>query len=145
MVLTIAAMPAVAMAQSVDSPSPDASSGAQSAGGGGGRHGHRNRQANADSPSSPPIIERPKLKPDPLQRLDAGALLCGTEAELRQHQAALMARMQGHEAQEPTGCRIVQDMTAVSVVDRDGPARTHVRLGGQNQNGGWTDAIVRDE
>jgi hypothetical protein len=109
-------------------------------GGGGGRHGGGRRQQGGNTGSQ---AQLPALKPhpDPTQRLDTGALLCGTEAELKQHQAAVLARLSGGSAPEPTGCHIVQGMVAVSVIGRDGPASTQVRL---PDRVGWTDSIVRD-
>jgi hypothetical protein len=86
----------------------------------------------------------PTLKPDPRQRLDAGALLCRTESDLQQHEAAVTARLDGREAPEPVGCRPVRFMTAVAVLDRHGPARTQVRIPGPPEQVGWTDAAVHD-
>jgi hypothetical protein len=140
-VASLACLPAPALAQ----PADDSGSGAQpSMGGSMGHHGHRNRQQDA-APGQAPRISEPTLHPDPRQRLDVGALVCDTEAELRQHQTAIMARIAGHDAPEPAGCRLVQEMVAVSVVDRHGPARTQVRLRGQAEQVGWTDAVIRDE
>ncbi len=82
----------------------------------------------------------PRLRPGPLQRLEAGALLCKTEADLQQHVAAVAARLNGTEASESGGCRLVQTMTPVSVVDRHGPGRTQVKVGNQL---GWTDTMIR--
>ena len=84
------------------------------------------------------------MKPDPRQRLDAGALLCRTEGDLQQHEAAVSARLDGKEAPEPVGCRPVRFMTAVAVLDRHGPARTQVRVPGPPEQIGWTDAVVHD-
>ncbi len=136
----MAALPTRAPAQTAD----DTGSGTQQPmGGSRGHHGHRNKQQDTAAPA--PAITLPKLQPDPRQRLDIGALFCDTEAELRQHQAAIMARMAGHETPEPAGCKIVQQMQAVSVLDRHGPARTQVRLRGQAEQVGWTDALIPDE
>ena len=79
---------------------------------------------------------------DPWPRLDAGALLCGSEADLQQHQAAVLARFHGETAPEPQGCRHVRYMTPVTVVERHGLARTEVRLSGAAQQVGWTDAMI---
>ncbi len=86
----------------------------------------------------------PQPKPPPRQRLDAGALLCHTEAQLRQHQAAVVARISGGDAPEPRGCHIVRDMVPVSVVERHGAAVTEVRLHTTPEEVGWTDTVVRD-
>lgn len=89
----------------------------------------------------------PRLTPKPLprQRLDAGALLCPTEDDLHMHEAAIEARLDGRDAPEPAGCRFVRSSTAVSVMDRHGPAATQVRLPGDPELVGWTDAIVQGE
>lgn len=160
------AVPARACAQAASGdPGAGASSGdfgggaGDSRGGGAGRHrgGGRHQQASSGGPAIP--ISLPKPVPEPRQRLDVGALLCETEAELRQHQAAIMARIAGKDAPEPVGCRVVGAMVAVSVLGQDGPARTQVQLrgkpapAGQAPAGqapvgqaqvGWTDAVVRD-
>jgi hypothetical protein len=133
-------LPAQTRAQSADDSSAARQ---QPMGGSMGHHGHRNRSQDAGT-SSPTRISVPKLPRDPSQRLDVGALICGTEAELRQHQAVIMARIAGGDAPEPTGCRVVSQMVAVSVVDRDGPARTEVRLPGETAEVGWTDVSIPD-
>ena len=135
--LTLA--PASGLAQMDDG----ANAGGQAGRGFGGHHGSRNRQLDA-APSSAPLISLPKLVPDPRQRLDAGAVLCGTEAELRQHQAAITARAAGRDEGEPAGCVAVREMTAVSVVNRDGLARTQVRTRDHGDKLGWTDAVIPD-
>ena len=56
-----------------------------------------------------------------------------------------MARIAGGVAPEPAGCRVVEQMVAVSVVDRDGPARTEVRVHGDTGEVGWTDVRIPDE
>ncbi len=96
--------------------------------------------AFAQAPPAPDPMA-PKLKQEPLQRLDAGALLCKTEADLQQHVAAVMARLNGQEAREPKDCHLVQAMTPVSVVERHGLDRTEVQFGGQI---GWTDTMIRN-
>ncbi len=71
-------------------------------------------------------------------------MLCRTEAALLQHQAVILARLDGGNAEEPAGCRLVRAMTAVAVVERHGPAVTEVRLSGPPEQVGWTDAAVHD-
>ena len=100
----------------------------------GGRNQKGGTPANTDE-------NVPKLAPQPLQRLDAGALLCKTENQLLQHESAVAARLDGQDAPEPVGCHLVQTMTAVAVVDRHGQNRTEVKAGDQL---GWTDSIVRN-
>ena len=105
----------------------------------------RNSNAGADVPGGG-AADMPALKPVqvPRQRLDAGALLCHTEAQLKQHQAAIMARLAGREAPEAGGCHIVGETIAVSVVSQDGPAAVQVQTAGDTPALGWTDAVIRD-
>ena len=135
--VALLSVPAPALAQ----PAPDPGTGGQGLGGHGGHHGGGRRQRGPQAAALAPL---PPVH-DPWPRLDAGALLCGTEAELQQHQASILARFGGRDAAEPLGCRIVRAMTAVTVVDRHGPARTEVRLPGQPEQLGWTDAIMPEE
>jgi hypothetical protein len=106
--------------------------------------GHRNRQSGQSGGTKAAASQAPTLKPDPRQRLDAGALLCRTEDDLQQHEVAINARLDGKDAPEPVGCRPVRTMTAVTVLDRHGLARTQVKVPGPPEQTGWTDAVVRD-
>lgn len=113
---------------------------AQSAGGSGrgGRRGDRGGgPAQAEAPLNVPVAAKP-----PRTRLEAGALLCRTEEDLQGHQAAVAARLDGHPTQEPGGCHRLSAVTAVSIVERHGPARTEVRLPDPAETVGWTDAVV---
>jgi hypothetical protein len=105
-----------------------------------GRHG-RPSQGGGSAPG-----EMPALKPVaiPRQRLDAGALFCHTEAALKQHQAAIMARLAGRQAPEPGGCHLVAETVPVAIVMQDGQAATEVRTAGDTPALGWTDAVIRD-
>ena len=129
MVLTLAVLPTLA----------PSSAWAQAAEG--GRHGGR-RQHGQTAPA--PSADAPTLKPEPVQRLDPGAMLCSSEAALQQHQAAILARLNGAEVEEPTGCRIVQHGTAVAVLERHGQSHTEVRVPGPPEQVGWTDTMVRN-
>jgi hypothetical protein len=124
-------------------PADTDASGAGSQPGGGRHHGGSQRQQQRGAAS--PANKAPVPVPEPRQRLDAGALLCRDEASLTQHQAAVEARLSGGTAPEPAGCRIVGAMTAVSVLARDGGARTEIRIPGDHAQTGWTDAVVRDK
>ena len=104
---------------------------------GGARHGRANTPP-AESPTAP------KPTPEPIQRLDAGAMLCPSEAALQQHQTAIGARLNGTDAPEPTGCRLIQTRTPVAVLERHGPSHTEVRLPGPPEQIGWTDTMIRN-
>lgn len=125
---------------------PGASGAGRGLGGqGSGRHGGRHWQGGQRAAAGA-LAPLPPVR-DPWPRLDAGALLCRTEADLQQHQLAVAARIGGADAPEPSGCRLVHAMTAVTVVERHGPARTEVRLpgDGQPEQLGWTDAAIPAE
>jgi hypothetical protein len=92
----------------------------------------------------PAAVTRPVAKPDPRQRLDAGAWVCATEADLQRHAAAIAARLDGQEAPEPPGCTLVRRVTPVAVVERHGLGVTEVRLPGPPERQAWTDAVVRE-
>jgi hypothetical protein len=148
--LTLLAIPRQAAAQPADEQSPAAQalggfSGPGNAGAPGGSSGFGHHGNHSASSSSAPS-EMPPLKPivEPRQRLDPGALLCHTEAELKQHQAAILARLAGRTGPEPAGCHIVGQTTAVAVVEHDGQAVTEVQLAGDEPAIGWTDAVIRD-
>ena len=137
-----------ASAQPSDDPGANvtASQGSSEGGGssfGGGHHGRHGRHNGAQ----PAAVDKPaplKVTHDPVQRLEQGALLCDTEGELQQHQAAIAARMSGGSAPEPSGCRILPGMTPVGVVERHGLASTKVSLPDPAGRQGWTDSLVHD-
>ncbi len=108
---------------------------------GGRSAGARHRHGGAAAPTANPADE-PQQKPPPRQRLEAGALLCSSEAALNRHEQAVEARLDGQDAPEPGGCHFITAMTPVSVVERHGLASTAVRLAGPPEQVGWTDAIV---
>ena len=109
-----------------------------------GRH-HGHGQHKPDEEPDAASANLPKLLVAPRQRLDAGAVLCGTEDQLRQHQAAIKARMAGQRLGEPAGCHFVPEMVKVSVVSRDGVAATQVQMPGDKPVSGWTDSMVHDQ
>jgi hypothetical protein len=85
----------------------------------------------------------PDPKPQPLAwpRLDTGAVLCRTEADL----ARLAAVRSGEPAEGPADCRVVAAPTAVTIVQRKGPGRTEVQVTGVDNATGWTDIWLPDK
>lgn len=81
----------------------------------------------------------------PWPRLDAGAFLCRTPEDLAQHHVAVAARLDGGHAAEPPGCRMIQGQTAVSVLAREGPGRTQVRITATPTETGWTNSFLPDK
>ena len=71
------------------------------------------QQGGAPPPSS-------TFKKDPVSRLDAGAVLCPTEVALQQHQAAVVAMLNGQDTSGGRGCRTIRVMTPVTIVTRHG-------------------------
>ena len=68
-------------------------------------------------------------------RLDPGAVLCKTEADLQR----LVASRRGQPGERPN-CQLIQAPTAISIVKRAGLGETQVALTDQNGQDGWTDA-----
>ncbi len=137
--VTLLVLAPAAMAQSADGQQPDSPEAPA-----GGRHHGRGQHQGASAPDAGTALDLPKPVVQPRQRLDAGALFCGTEDQLRAHQAAIKARLAGQQAGEPGGCHFVPEMVAVTVVSRDGPAATQVQVPGSPPHTGWTDSLVRD-
>ena len=84
----------------------------------------------------------PDVKPAPLAwpRLDPGAALCRQEADLER----LASRRLGNE-DGPANCRIVTVPTAVTIMQRNGPGRTRVRLTDAANVTGWTDVWLPEK
>lgn len=84
----------------------------------------------------------PDVKPAPLAwpRLDPGAALCRHEADLDR----LASRRSG-ETDGPADCRIVTVPTAVTIMQRNGPGRTKVRLTDAANITGWTDVWLPEK
>ena len=87
----------------------------------------------------------PEVKPQPLAwpRLDPGAVLCRTEADLDR----LGERRRGEAVDGPIDCQIIRAATAISIVQRKGPGRAEVKTSGRGADAvtGWTDAWLPDK
>ena len=105
--------------------------------GGHGRHGGR-QSATQTTPAPPPLPAGPVVWP----RLDPGAMLCQTRDALTDEQNRLR---DNNSADPASGCRIVQDPTAIKILERDGPGQTQVALTGQGGETGWTNAFLPAE
>lgn len=104
--------------------------------GGHGRHGG-GQSATQATPALPPLPAEPVVWP----RLDPGAILCRTRDALTDEQNRLR---DNNPAGLASGCRIVQDVTAIKILERDGPGQTQVALtdGGET---GWTNTFLPAE
>ncbi len=75
-------------------------------------------------------------------RLDPGAALCRTEADLDR----LAARHAGEDSGGPVDCQIIRNMTAISILQRRGPGKAEVKTtSGQVGTVGWTNAFLPDK
>ena len=102
------------------------------------------RDSNAAAEPGPLANKKPsegsapvKEKPVPRVRLDAGSVLCRTEADL----ARLAARRTGHPVSGNVDCKIIRLATPIIILERKGPGRTEVKTTDPAAGGsGWTDA-----
>jgi len=86
----------------------------------------------------------PDVKAQPLAwpRLDPGAVMCRTEADL----IRLGQRRSGEAVDGPIDCQIIRTATAISILQRKGPGRTEVRTTDpKTQTSGWTDAWLPEK
>jgi hypothetical protein len=81
------------------------------------------------------VVTRTEVWP----RLDPGAVVCKTEADLQR----LAASRRGEPGPRPS-CQLIQAPTPISIVRREGLGMTEVAVTGQDGVGGWTDAWLPD-
>jgi len=81
-----------------------------------------------------PKAQAPEVRTPPVvwPRLDAGAVVCRTEADLLRRAAAMRGDPGG-----PADCRIIGAPTGIQIIARHGPGRTEVQFG---KDTAWTDA-----
>jgi hypothetical protein len=96
-------------------------------------------------PKKPKPSGLPDVKAQPLAwpRLDPGAVICRTEADL----AKLGARRSGEQVEGPIDCQIVRSATPISIVQRKGPGQVEVMISGSKTDTvtGWTNAWLPDK
>jgi hypothetical protein len=83
----------------------------------------------------------PDVKAQPLAwpRLDAGAVLCRSEADLLK----LAQRRRGEVVSGPVDCQILRTVTPITIVQRKAPGLTEVQTSDPKAGGaGWTDAFL---
>jgi hypothetical protein len=86
----------------------------------------------------------PDVRTQPLAwpRLDAGAILCRSEADL----SRLAERRTGHAVDGPVDCQVIRVATPITIMERKGPGRTEVKpTAAQPMESGWTDAWLPDK
>jgi hypothetical protein len=84
-----------------------------------------------------PPLPDPVAQPQAWPRLDPGAVLCRSEADLNR----LSRRRAGEAVEGAVDCQIIRAPTAIKIMQRKGPGRTEVMP--NNPGGtasGWTDA-----
>jgi hypothetical protein len=109
--------------------------------GAGGRRQHQNSSAPAEPHAQPMTLT---VQPDPWPRLDPGAVLCRSPADLARFNALREARLSGQPPpdQEAADCTLIRAATPITIITRDGPARTEVKLSRGTDETGWTDAYL---
>ncbi len=91
----------------------------------------------------PPVSSLPPTRGISGLRLDPGAVLCRSEADL-QHRAEVTEKMSegAADAGEPLlGCRLITQVRGVDVLQRAGLGREEVKLKPSGEVG-WTDAYL---
>jgi hypothetical protein len=86
----------------------------------------------------------PEVKAQPLAwpRLDAGAVLCRSEADLLR----LAERRRGEVVDGPVDCQILRAATPITIVQRKGPGRIEVQTADPKAGGSsWTDAYLPEK
>lgn len=84
-------------------------------------------------PGAPDVRAQPLVWP----RLDQGAVLCRSEADL----IKLGQRRSGDAVDGPIDCQIIRAATGITIVQRNGPGRTEVTTtNSAAPETGWTDA-----
>ncbi len=106
------------------------------------------RQRKIEPSTAPARLARPETpsKPDAWPRLDPGAVFCRTAADMDQHLAAVSARLDRRASAVPDslGCSVIAFATPVTIIAREGPGRTQVRLSSPPGLTGFTDAFLPD-
>jgi hypothetical protein len=103
-----------------------------------GRHQRGGQGQSGGQPHSPAPPPLPVLKA-PWPRLDTGAILCNSREDL----VAYQNRQAGEPASGPApDCHVIQRLTPVQILDREGLARTHVALTDASKQTGWTDVYI---
>ncbi len=115
--------------------------------GAGNSHRQRRSEVSTEQAKKPAPPAEVKMALEPWPRLDPGAVFCRTAEDLRQHLAAVSARLDGSSTRyaEAPGCRVIRTRTAVAVLSREGPAHTQVQISAAPPETGWTDAFLPEK
>ncbi len=90
----------------------------------------------------PPKFDGPTVqaRPDAWPRLDPGAMLCRSEADLLR-----LAAFRRKEISDRPNCLVIRQATPIQIVKRAGPGRTQVALSEAADQSGWTDAWLPEK
>lgn len=101
---------------------------------------HSGRRMGVEEPAvKPPAPSLPvKAVKEPWPRLERGAVLCRSRDDLVRLQA-------GPGATPAPDCHILRERTAIKVLERDGPARTHIVATDDSKQTGWTNVYLTND
>lgn len=102
---------------------------------GGGRGNHQGQALKAPPPAPPAPVA-----PEPWPRLDVGAIFCKSRDDLVTYQT--QTTNGGAGSSQPVSCTLIHALTAIQILDRDGPSRTHVVTTDASKQSGWTNAYL---
>jgi hypothetical protein len=105
---------------------------------GGHGAGRRSSQQQQGATQAPPLL--PTL-PEVWPRLDPGAVLCVSSADLLRYQTWLEG-LAGTSDVRPPNCQTVTQATPIKILDHDGPSRTRVVATDDSHQTGWTNAYL---
>ncbi len=106
----------------------------------GGGHGGRERQQQQATKPTAPVP--PTVVVETWPRLEAGAILCQSRDDLVRYQTPTTADPDNAASAQAADCRIIQKRTAIQILDRDGPSRSHVVVTDASSQTGWTNAYL---
>ena len=111
--------------------------GGQMGGGHGGRQ--RNQQKTPQPTPAPPSPAAIRI---PWPRLDSGAILCKSRDDLVSFQTRAAAGPSDSAIGPAPDCLVIPTRTAIKILDRDGPSRSHVVSTDSTRQNGWTNAYL---
>jgi hypothetical protein len=104
--------------------------------------GHGGRQRHQQQPAQPAVAPTPTIVKEPWPRLDTGAVLCNSRDDLVRYQTPGTNDPNDVAPHQAAECQLIQQRTAIRILDRDGASRTHVVSTDAAQLTGWTNAYL---
>jgi hypothetical protein len=100
------------------------------------------RSGLLEKKGSGPGLPDVKAQPQAWPRLDPGAVICRSEADL----SRLAARRRGEPVQGPVDCQLIRVAAGIKIIQRKGPGMTQVSTNDPAAGGaGWTDAWLPEK